>query len=110
MPHSNDAQSGPSCTLFSYEPGVTTVRVIVRLVPAVFADFHCLLAACCFSRVAAGPWPEAASQFLPPDYIQLAEACWARQAMTRPSAEQVLQRLLDMLAVVEGRPSRQEQP
>ena len=62
------------------------------------------------SALAAGPWPEAARQFLSPDYIQLAEACWARQAMARPSAPQVLQRLLDMLAVVEGRPTSQDQP
>lgn len=60
--------------------------------------------------LAAGPWPAAARQFLPPDYIHLAEACWARQAMARPSAPQVLQRLLDMLAVVEGRPTSQDQP
>lgn len=49
-----------------------------------------------------GPWPAAARQCLPPAYIQLAEACWARQSTSRPSADIVLQRLLDMLADVEG--------
>jgi hypothetical protein len=46
-----------------------------------------------------GPWP-AACQALPADYVCLAEDCWARQSMARPSAEQVLQRLLAMLAEV----------
>jgi hypothetical protein len=50
----------------------------------------------------AGPWPAAAREFLPPDYIPLAEQCWARQALSRPSADQVLQQLVDMLAMVEG--------
>jgi hypothetical protein len=47
-----------------------------------------------------GPWP-AACQVLPADYVRLAEDCWARQSLSRPSAEQVLQRLLAMLAEVE---------
>lgn len=48
-----------------------------------------------------GPWP-AACGALPPDYVRLAEDCWARQSTARPTAEQVLQRLLAMLADVEG--------
>jgi hypothetical protein len=48
-----------------------------------------------------GPWPAAASTDLPHDYVPLAEACWARQASARPSATQVLRRLIDMLTAVE---------
>lgn len=40
---------------------------------------------------------------LPPGYITLAEACWARQARQRPAATQALQQLVQMLAQVEGR-------
>lgn len=49
-----------------------------------------------------GPWPEAARRDLPPGYISLAEACWSRQAGKRPTAEQVLQQLMSLLAQVEG--------
>jgi hypothetical protein len=56
-----------------------------------------------------GPWPAAAQQSLPPDYIRLAEDCWSRQSTARPSAEEVLQRLLDMLAQVEGQQQQQQQ-
>eukprot|EP00879_Flechtneria_rotunda_P011965 GHRR01012497.1.p1 GENE.GHRR01012497.1~~GHRR01012497.1.p1 ORF type:complete len:222 (+),score=73.14 GHRR01012497.1:505-1170(+) len=48
------------------------------------------------------PWPAAGPATpLPPAYIQLAEACWARQAEDRPTMAEVLQRLLGMLAHAE---------
>jgi hypothetical protein len=46
-----------------------------------------------------GPWP--AHLVLPPGYVALAEACWARRAVDRPSMVQVLQELLAMLAAAE---------
>lgn len=52
--------------------------------------------------VPAGPWPTEATTMLPADYVPLAEACWARQRPKRPSAEDLLQRLLRMLAEVEA--------
>lgn len=48
-----------------------------------------------------------ARELLPPSYIQLAESCWARQSLARPSADQVLQRLLEMLPLVEGQDGQQ---
>jgi hypothetical protein len=58
------------------------------------------------ARVRSGPWPAVASASLPRDYIALAEACWSRQAASRPSANEVLQRLVVMLTAVEvGRAS-----
>lgn len=49
-----------------------------------------------------GPWPQAATQQRPPAYMALAEACWARQSMKRPTAERVLQQLLHMLGELQG--------
>lgn len=51
-----------------------------------------------------GPWPtpEQTGIVLPADYIPLTEACWARKATDRPTMADVLGRLLDMLAEVEG--------
>lgn len=62
----------------------------------------CLLL--CVLHPLSGPWPAAPQQDLPAGYIALAEACWARQAGRRPSADEVLQQLQHLLAVVEGRP------
>jgi hypothetical protein len=45
------------------------------------------------------PWP--AHMALPTSYVALAEACWARRAVDRPSMAQVLQELLGMLAAAE---------
>ncbi|WIA39950.1 hypothetical protein OEZ86_013382 [Tetradesmus obliquus] len=53
------------------------------------------------------PWPGHAA--LPPGYVALAEACWARRAADRPSMAQVLQQLVDMLAVAEGQQQQQQQ-
>eukprot|EP00878_Enallax_costatus_P022475 GHUV01023844.1.p2 GENE.GHUV01023844.1~~GHUV01023844.1.p2 ORF type:complete len:112 (+),score=43.16 GHUV01023844.1:407-742(+) len=50
-----------------------------------------------------GPWPANPEQAgLHASYIPLAEACWARAAENRPAMALVLQRLLEMLAEVEG--------
>ena len=49
----------------------------------------------------AGPWPAGIEQTLP-GYVSLAEACWARQAAQRPTAQQVLQQLLTMLEHAEA--------
>jgi hypothetical protein len=54
-----------------------------------------------------GPWPAKVSQSLPAGYVPLAEACWARQTAQRPSARQVLQRLLAMLAQADGHGAQQ---
>jgi hypothetical protein len=54
-----------------------------------------------------GPWPAKVNQSLPAAYVPLAEMCWARQAAQRPSARQVLQRLLAMLAEAEAHGAQQ---
>jgi hypothetical protein len=46
-----------------------------------------------------GPWP--AHLGLPPGYVELAEVCWARRAVDRPSMAHALQELLQMLAAAE---------
>lgn len=58
---------------------------------------------CMLLAMPAGPWPEEATRMLPAGYVPLAEACWARQRTKRPSAQEVLQQLLKMLAELEGK-------
>lgn len=74
------------CYEFAFQPGL-------HLGTAYLADRTANLALCCVSASQAG---------LHPGYIPLAEACWARGAEDRPSMALVLQRLLEMLAEVEG--------
>lgn len=59
---------------------------------------HHMMVVVVVMRLHAGPWPPEALAGLPPGYVALAEACWARQAAARPPATEVLQRLVAMLA------------
>lgn len=94
------------------EPLPQTWDSLVRLTTAIGQELTVFCPHPAASLVShAGPWPAQVHQALPPGYIALAEACWARQRTRRPSAQEVLQRLLDLLAQVEAPPpAKQGQP
>lgn len=85
-------------------PGLRSRHLAYQLAGTLhLAGFSSTCCTCCFHTLApfAGPWPADVEDTLP-GYKALAEVCWARQAAKRPTAQQVLQTLLSMLAQAEA--------